>query len=115
MSLARTLANSPRVLLLDEPTSALDEAAQLGVEELICSILRAEDLTCLIVTHDADQARRMASHVVEMAEGRVVLAGGAAGRKAEVLRLLLDAEADVRQLSERQTTLEQVYLEATGQ
>jgi putative ABC transport system ATP-binding protein len=72
VSLARTLANSPRVLLLDEPTSALDEAAQLGVEELICSILRAEQLTCLIVTHDTDQARRMASHEVEMVEGRVV-------------------------------------------
>jgi ABC-type cobalamin/Fe3+-siderophores transport system ATPase subunit len=61
--------------LLDEPTSALDEAAQLGVEELICSILWAEELTCLIVTHDADQAKRMASHMVEMEEGRVVRYG----------------------------------------
>jgi putative ABC transport system ATP-binding protein len=52
VSLARTLANGPDVLLLDEPTSALDESSQLGVEELICRIIGERDLTCLIVTHD---------------------------------------------------------------
>jgi putative ABC transport system ATP-binding protein len=72
VSLARTLANRPEVLLLDEPTSALDEAAQLGVEELICGIIRAKGLTCVIVTHDRDQATRMAGRIIVMETGRVV-------------------------------------------
>ncbi|UCC74722.1 MAG: ATP-binding cassette domain-containing protein [Gemmatimonadota bacterium] len=72
VSLARTLANRPEVLLLDEPTSALDEAAQHGVEELICGIIEAQGLTCVIVTHDRDQATRMAERTVAMEAGRVV-------------------------------------------
>jgi putative ABC transport system ATP-binding protein len=72
VSLARTLANGPDVLLLDEPTSALDESSQLGVEELICRIIGERDLTCLIVTHDRAQAVRMAGRAVVLEAGRVV-------------------------------------------
>jgi ABC-2 type transport system ATP-binding protein len=48
-------------------------------------------------------------------EGRIVLAGAAAGHKAGVLRLLLEEGVDIRQLSEEQVTLEEIYLEATGE
>jgi len=72
VSLARTLANSPDILLLDEPTSALDEASQLGVEELICRIINERGLTCLMVTHDRAQAVRMAQRAVILDGGRVV-------------------------------------------
>jgi len=72
VSLARTLANRPEILLLDEPTTALDEAAQLGVEELICRIIDAQGLTCVIVTHDRDQAVRMAGRTILLKAGRVV-------------------------------------------
>ncbi len=72
VSLARTLANGPDVLLLDEPTSALDESSQLGVEEMICRIIRERRLTCLIVTHDRPQAVRMAGRAVVLEAGRVV-------------------------------------------
>jgi len=72
VSLARTLANSPDVLLLDEPTSALDEASQLGVEELICRIINERGLTCLVVTHDRAQAVRVAQRAVILDESRVV-------------------------------------------
>jgi putative ABC transport system ATP-binding protein len=75
VSLARTLANEPEVVLLDEPTSALDEAAQLGVEELICSIIAQRDLTCVIVTHDHAQAARMAKRALLLEAGRVVAEG----------------------------------------
>jgi putative ABC transport system ATP-binding protein len=77
VSLARTLANSPEVLLLDEPTSALDEATQRGVEDLICSIIHQQALTCLIVTHDIQQAARMATHVMALEAGRLVKYGPA--------------------------------------
>jgi putative ABC transport system ATP-binding protein len=72
VSLARTLANSPEVLLLDEPTSALDETTQRGVEDLICSIIHRGSLTCLIVTHDTQQAARLATHVMVMERGKLV-------------------------------------------
>lgn len=75
VSVARTLANQPDVLLLDEPTSALDDAAEQEVEALFCRIMENEHLTCLVVTHDMAQAARMANRVMVMAEGRLVSIG----------------------------------------
>lgn len=71
VSLARTLANSPEVLLLDEPTSALDPQLELEVEELIASILAGQKLTCLMITHDLEQAERLAQRAVLLVAGRV--------------------------------------------
>ncbi|MGD8625118.1 MAG: phosphate ABC transporter ATP-binding protein [Anaerolineae bacterium] len=75
VSLARTLANSPAMLLLDEPTSSLDEATRRDVEELILQIIDEQALTCLIVTHDQDQARRIARQAAIMEAGRLVRFG----------------------------------------
>lgn len=75
VSLARTLANDPQLLLLDEPTSALDEDTQNEVEMLVCSIVEEKQLPCLIVTHDTEQARRMARAGILLREGRVVAQG----------------------------------------
>ncbi|HEY0784008.1 MAG TPA: phosphate ABC transporter ATP-binding protein [Thermoanaerobaculia bacterium] len=82
VSLARTLANSPEVLLLDEPTSALDEASKGGIEKLIQRLIADRSLTCLIVTHDEAQAARLANRVLAIESGR--MAGW--GSVAEVLR-----------------------------
>jgi putative ABC transport system ATP-binding protein len=78
VSLARTLANSPRILLLDEPTSALDETAERSVEKLLCSIIREQNLACLIITHDKAQAARIANRVLLMENGRLVKLGSVA-------------------------------------
>jgi putative ABC transport system ATP-binding protein len=75
VSVARTLANSPLVLLLDEPTSALDEASKLGVELLIQRIVRDQGLTCVLVTHDIAQATRLAARALLIEAGRIVRAG----------------------------------------
>ena len=75
VSLARTLANQPELLLLDEPTSSLDEASKEGVEELLLEILAGGRLTCLIVTHDMAQAARLANRVMIMNAGRVARIG----------------------------------------
>ncbi len=82
VSLARTLANRPRVLLLDEPTSALDQDTVREVEGLLFDVVRDRALTCLIVTHNLEQARRVASQAVVMKDGRIVDRGPA----EEVLR-----------------------------
>jgi putative ABC transport system ATP-binding protein len=77
VSLARALANSPTVLLLDEPTSALDQEAKLGIELLIEKIVQQKELTCLLVTHDVEQASRIADRVIVFQAGRVVRVGSA--------------------------------------
>jgi putative ABC transport system ATP-binding protein len=75
ISLARTLANRPQVLLLDEPTSALDDAAKLMVEEALRAAMAQMAGACLIVTHDAAQAARLAQRTLLMQGG--VLRDGA--------------------------------------
>jgi putative ABC transport system ATP-binding protein len=75
VALARALANSPAVLLLDEPTSALDEDSKLGIENLISTVVESRRLTCVIVTHDLQQAGRMAARVALLSSGRLVRTG----------------------------------------
>ena len=75
VSLARTLANKPEILLLDEPTSSLDDAAEKEVEALLRRIISQEDLTCLIVTHDMAQAARLANRVMMLENGRLTALG----------------------------------------
>ena len=69
--LARALALDPEVLLLDEPTSALDEDARAGVEETIGRLVDQLSVSAVIVTHDREQAARLAGRTVELADGGV--------------------------------------------
>jgi putative ABC transport system ATP-binding protein len=75
VSVARTLANQPEVLLLDEPTSALDELSKAGVEALLQRIVREHQLTCVLVTHDTGQALRLAPRAIVMGAGRILRDG----------------------------------------
>ena len=59
LSLIRAISDDPEVLLLDEPTSALDGASMALVEELI-RFQALSDRSVIIVTHDAEQAGRLA-------------------------------------------------------
>lgn len=71
VNLARTLANQPEILLLDEPTSSLDVAAKHEVEETILSILNSREVTCILVTHDPQQVRRLSERVLLLEDGRL--------------------------------------------
>ncbi|HTX53090.1 MAG TPA: phosphate ABC transporter ATP-binding protein [Candidatus Baltobacteraceae bacterium] len=82
VSLARTLANDPVVLLLDEPTSALDDASERGIEGLLLSIIRERQMTCVMITHDMPQATRIAHRTMIIEAGKMV----AIGLTEEVLR-----------------------------
>ena len=75
VSLARTLANAPEALLLDEPTSALDDVSARGIEALVLSIIRERRMTCVIVTHNTAQARRIADRTMILEAGRLVTVG----------------------------------------
>ena len=82
VSIARTLANAPEILLLDEPTSALDEDSAREVEDLVLDIIRERRMTCVIVTHNNAQARRIAHRTVIIRNGKLI----ASGPTNEVLR-----------------------------
>jgi len=75
VSFARTLANAPETLLLDEPTSALDEDSARGIEELVLGIIRERRMTCVIVTHNTAQARRIADRTMILEAGKLVAVG----------------------------------------
>jgi putative ABC transport system ATP-binding protein len=75
VSLARTLANAPEALLLDEPTSALDDVSARAIEELVLSIIRERQMTCVIVTHNRLQARRIADRTMYLEAGKLIVIG----------------------------------------
>lgn len=75
VSLARTLAGEPEVLLLDEPTSALDQRLKEEIEQTLTELFTYRDLTCLVITHDEAQAARLAERALVMRDGAVVADG----------------------------------------
>lgn len=75
VSIVRTLANEPEVLLLDEPTSSLDSATRERIEELLGDLISTYELTCVIVTHDVEQARRLGDRIARFEDGRMTKVG----------------------------------------
>ena len=75
LCLARGLAVEPEILLFDEPTSSLDPASSLRIEKAVEDL--KSDYTCVIVTHNLSQARRVADHVLFMCDGELVEHGTA--------------------------------------
>jgi tungstate transport system ATP-binding protein len=72
LALARAWALRPDVLLLDEPTASLDPSAKREIEALIAAVA-ADGITIVISTHNLGQAKRLASRVVYMEAGRLVV------------------------------------------
>jgi len=68
VAIARALANEPSILLADEPTAALDPENKRNVLEAICD-LNADGLTVVLVTHDAEAAKR-AKRLIRFRAGR---------------------------------------------
>jgi len=79
-ALARALIAAPRLLIADEPTAHVDAQTAAGIADLF-SALRAEGVALVLATHDALLVAR-ADATVELVEGRVVGAAGAAGPAA---------------------------------
>lgn len=68
VALIRTLAIRPKILLLDEAFSALDAQTRLMVTEDIYKILKEENITALMVTHDISEAISMSDRVVVLSQ-----------------------------------------------
>jgi iron(III) transport system ATP-binding protein len=74
VALARAVAPRPSVLLMDEPFSGLDRSLREEVREDTLAVLRESHVTCVIVTHDPEEALRMADRIALMREGTLVQA-----------------------------------------
>ena len=72
VGVARALAADPEVLLMDEPFGALDPVTRGALQDEMARIQEATRKTILMVTHDVDEAIRLASRIVIMEDGRVV-------------------------------------------
>ena len=75
VALARALAPRPRIMLMDEPFSGLDNRLRDGIRDETLDILRSEDTAVLLVTHEPDEAMRMADQIALMRGGRIVQQG----------------------------------------
>ncbi len=72
LSIARALANEPDVLLVDEPTSALDPVITHRIEDILLRLKNENGLTLIWVSHDVEQARRIADRVLLVEDGNIV-------------------------------------------
>ncbi len=75
VALARSLAKKPQLLLLDEPLGALDKKLRERTQFELVNIIEAVGVTCVMVTHDQEEAMAMASRIAVMSHGRVLQVG----------------------------------------
>jgi iron(III) transport system ATP-binding protein len=75
VALARALAPRPKLILLDEPFSALDAELRGRLREDVRAVLRAENASAILVTHDQEEALSLADRVAVMRDGRVIQSG----------------------------------------
>jgi len=75
VALARSLAKRPKLLLLDEPLGALDKKLREQTQFELVNIIETVEVTCVMVTHDQEEAMTMANRIAIMSKGRVLQVG----------------------------------------
>jgi putrescine transport system ATP-binding protein len=75
VALARSLAKQPQLLLLDEPLGALDKKLREETQIELVNIIEQVGVTCVMVTHDQEEAMTMASRIAIMSEGKFLQVG----------------------------------------
>jgi iron(III) transport system ATP-binding protein len=75
VALARALAPRPRIMLMDEPFSGLDNRLRDGIRDETLAVLKEEDTAVLLVTHEPEEAMRMADEIALMRDGKIVQQG----------------------------------------
>ena len=75
VALARSLAKQPQLLLLDEPLGALDKKLREETQIELVNIIESVGVTCVMVTHDQEEAMTMASRIAVMSEGQFLQVG----------------------------------------
>lgn len=101
VSLARALAQEPKLLLLDEPTSNLDLKNQLEVTDLLHFITREEGIAAIVSMHDINLALRFANRFLMLKNGRVHAFGGMEIITPENIHSTYDVHVVVKEMEGR--------------
>jgi len=75
VALARSLAKKPALLLLDEPMGALDKKLRMQMQLELANIIEGVGVTCVMVTHDQEEAMTMAGRIAVMDQGKIMQVG----------------------------------------
>ena len=75
IALARSLAKRPKLLLLDEPLGALDKKLRQQTQLELVNTIETVGVTCIMVTHDQDEAMTMSTRIAVMSEGQLMQVG----------------------------------------
>ena len=75
VALARALAPRPKIMLMDEPFSGLDNRLRDDIRDQTLELLKQEDAAVLLVTHEPEEAMRMADEIALMRGGQIVQQG----------------------------------------
>lgn len=75
ISLARAIANEPKILLYDEPSSGLDPLTSAKIDELIVDMQKLLGVTSIVVTHDMKSAFYIADKILMVHNGEIVMMG----------------------------------------
>jgi phospholipid/cholesterol/gamma-HCH transport system ATP-binding protein len=102
VALARAIALDPELILYDEPTTGLDPIRSDVINELILKLQRELKVTSVVVTHDMNSAFKIASRIVMLHEGRLIIDGSPEmirNSDNPVVRRFVLGEADERELA----------------
>ena len=77
LELAMVLALEPRIILLDEPTAGLTRAERISIGQVFSSLAHKYGLCCLLVEHDLDFVKEIATRIVVLHQGTIVVQGSA--------------------------------------
>jgi phospholipid/cholesterol/gamma-HCH transport system ATP-binding protein len=94
VSLARTVAVDPRILLFDEPTTGLDPVTTNAINKLILDLSRNLKTTSMVVSHDMHCALEIADRIIVLDKGRIVAEGTASDLKRSSHPLVKDFLAE---------------------
>lgn len=73
VGIARALLQKPQVLLMDEPFSALDAITRSEQQEMLIRLIGHQNISCLFVTHDINEAITIGQQILVMSQGRIAV------------------------------------------